>query len=40
MMLYVQKIDDYLKVFPDDEVKNFVVIMLVVILKMQENNLI
>ena len=37
-MLYIPKIDDYLKILTDEEVKDFVVKILVNILNLQEKN--
>ena len=37
-MLYIPKIDEYLKLLTDEEVKDFVVIILVNSLNLQENS--
>ena len=37
-MLYIPKIDEYLKLLADEEVKDFVVIILVNSLNLQENS--
>ena len=37
-MLYIPKIDDYLKILTDDEVKDFAVKILVNILNLEKKN--